>query len=90
MGTPKAVCAGCCTGIRSSPMSTGATAFMREDWCDERQRLIDEEFETTVLSWTDQQRRRRRILNGLHHLAEKLSSDGTQAAASRSRTSGES
>jgi hypothetical protein len=71
-------------------MSTGATAFMREDWRNERQRLIDEEFETTVLSWNDQQRRRRRILSGLHHLAEKLSSDGTQAAASRSRTSGES
>ena len=87
MGTPKAVCAGCCTGIRSSPMSTGATAFVREDWRDERQRLIDEEFETTVLSWNDQQRLRSRILSGLHNLAEKLSSDGTQAA---SRISGES
>jgi hypothetical protein len=71
-------------------MSTGSTAFMREDWRDKRQRLIDEEFETTVLSWNDQQRRRRRILSGLHHPAEKLSSDGTLAAASRSRTSGES
>ena len=70
-------------------MSTGATAFMREDWCDERQRLIDEEFETTVLSWNDQQRLRRRILSGLHHLADKLSSDGTQAAPSPSRASGE-
>ena len=28
-------------------MLTGGTAFMREDWRDERQRLIDEEFETT-------------------------------------------
>jgi hypothetical protein len=63
---------------------------MREDWRDERQRLIDEEFETTVLSWNDQQRLRRRILNGLHHLAEKLSSDDPLAAASRSRASGES
>jgi hypothetical protein len=36
-------------------MSTGGTAFMREDWLDERQLLIDEEFETTVLSWNDQQ-----------------------------------
>jgi hypothetical protein len=71
-------------------MSTGGAVFMREDWRDERQRLIDEEFETTVLSWNDQQRRRRRILNGLHHLAEKLSSDGAQAAAGRSRTAGES
>jgi hypothetical protein len=71
-------------------MSSGGTVFMREDWRDERQRLIDEEFEKTVLSWSDQQRRRRRILTGLHHLAEKLSSDGTQAAVSRSPNSGES
>jgi hypothetical protein len=71
-------------------MLTGGTAFMREDWRDERQRLIDEEFETTVLSWYDQQRLRRRIMSGLNHVAERLSSDGTQAAASRSRTSGES
>jgi hypothetical protein len=71
-------------------MSTGGTAFMREDWSDERQRLIDEEFETTVLRWNDQQRLRRRILSGLYHLAEKFSSDGTQAAVNRSRTSGES
>jgi hypothetical protein len=62
---------------------------VREDWRDERQRLIDEEFETTVLSWNDHQRLRRRILGELHHLAEKLSSDGTPAAAIRSRTSRE-
>jgi hypothetical protein len=70
-------------------MSTGGTAFVREDWPDERQRLIDEEFETTVLSWNDQQRRRRRILNGLHDLSEKLSIDDTQASVGRSRTAGD-
>ena len=63
---------------------------MRDDCRDERQRLIDEEFETTVLSWNDQQRLRRRILGELHHLAEKLASDDTPAAATRSRTPGES